>query len=72
MNQQYKQEILEPGDKNYKDKDHFSNQPNNYNKKGNIRFFNCGCFPLSIGCLGLIIIMISVFHFLTYLFSLLF
>lgn len=33
MNQQHKQEILEPGDKHYKDKEHFSNQQNRDTKK---------------------------------------
>lgn len=72
MHQNDKQEILEPGDKNYKDNDHFSNQHDNLTTKGHTRVFNCGCFPLSIGCVGLIIIIIAVFHFVSYLFSLLF
>lgn len=72
MHQQHKQEILEPGDKHYKDKEHFSNQQNRCTKKGNVKVFNCGCFPLSIGCVGLIILMIAIFQFLSYLFSLLF
>jgi hypothetical protein len=72
MHQQDKQEILEPGDKNYKDNDHFSNQHDSYTPKGLTRFLNCGCFPLSFGCAGLIILIIAIFHFLSYLCSLLF
>lgn len=72
MDQHDKQKVIEPGDKNYKDKEHFSNQSPNYNTKGFSRTFNCGCLPLSFGCLGLIIVIIALFHFLSYLISLVF